>query len=347
MPQKQNYEYNVDFKYDTACLGNTTQLINISTSTDTVTGVYWDLNMNGLFDDATSDTVDYIFTESGYRLVAMRILYQSGASEIKIHQVPVGAYPQISFSYDGVCSPNTTTSFTDSTLVSFGNIATRFWNYGDGSTEEGINEFAYHKYNSGTFDVKLRVTTNFGCVDSLTKTMTIYPNPDLVLQKADNSEVYFNDTLKFSQGDSVYLHLQDAANYDSIIWPGNILSVDYYLKTAGHFTIKAYVNVCQGSTDFYGYTISNNTSSSQQIMPLITPNGDGYNDSWVVSDKVVETPIEVWIYNRAGSLVFHANPYNNDWQGTYNGVPLSGGTYYFVLKDASGKVLKGFITILR
>lgn len=81
----------------------------------------------------------------------------------------------------------------------------------------------------------------------------------------------------------------------------------------------------------------------------ITPNGDGKNDVWIIQfieafpDNVVE------IYNRWGELIFHADGYQQDWDGTYNGKELPVGTYYYIidLKDGITDPYTGPITILR
>ena len=38
------------------------------------------------------------------------------------------------------------------------------------------------------------------------------------------------------------------------------------------------------------------------------------------------------VYNRHGVQVFHAQPYDNTWDGTYNGQPLPTGNYYYLLE---------------
>lgn len=38
------------------------------------------------------------------------------------------------------------------------------------------------------------------------------------------------------------------------------------------------------------------------------------------------------VYNRHGVQVFHAQPYDNTWDGTYNGKPLPTGNYYYLLE---------------
>jgi len=81
----------------------------------------------------------------------------------------------------------------------------------------------------------------------------------------------------------------------------------------------------------------------------ITPNGDGQNDVWIIDfiDQYPDNVVE--IYNRWGELLFHADGYKQDWNGTYNGKPLPIGTYYYVidLHDDLTKPFTGPITILR
>lgn len=81
----------------------------------------------------------------------------------------------------------------------------------------------------------------------------------------------------------------------------------------------------------------------------ITPNGDGKNDVWVI-DFIEEFPNNVVeIYNRWGELLFHADGYLQNWDGTYNGKELPIGTYYYIidLKSDLVKPFTGPITILR
>jgi len=81
----------------------------------------------------------------------------------------------------------------------------------------------------------------------------------------------------------------------------------------------------------------------------ITPNGDGQNDVWVI-DFIEQYPKNVVeIYNRWGELLFHADGYLQNWDGTYKGKNLPIGTYYYVidLGDPTIKPFTGPITILR
>lgn len=94
-------------------------------------------------------------------------------------------------------------------------------------------------------------------------------------------------------------------------------------------------------------------SSSDCVSPpnAFTPNADGYNDVWVVYQHGCVQRVKVDVYNRWGSLVFHSDNYNNDWNGEYNNKPLPDATYYYVVSpvytDGRQPVLKGNVTILR
>ena len=87
--------------------------------------------------------------------------------------------------------------------------------------------------------------------------------------------------------------------------------------------------------------------TTNDIMSLFTPNGDGYNDRWIVNDPGITFPIKLSVYNRYGNKVYESNDYQNNWTGTYNNATLPQATYYYVIEDALGVIFKGPITILR
>jgi gliding motility-associated-like protein len=81
----------------------------------------------------------------------------------------------------------------------------------------------------------------------------------------------------------------------------------------------------------------------------ISPNGDGANDVWII-DFIEQFPNNVVeIYNRWGELLFHADGYLQNWDGTYNGKPLPIGTYYYIidLHEEGMQPFTGPLTVLR
>jgi len=81
---------------------------------------------------------------------------------------------------------------------------------------------------------------------------------------------------------------------------------------------------------------------------VITPNGDGKNDYWVIKDINLYPQNNVTVFDKAGRIVYSKKGYNNEWDGTLNGSPLAQGTYYYVVDlGPNQKKFKGFISILR
>lgn len=82
---------------------------------------------------------------------------------------------------------------------------------------------------------------------------------------------------------------------------------------------------------------------SSTIPNVITPNGDGVNDTFVIPC----TQRQEWkiiIYNRWGKIVYQNDFYRGDWQAD----DLTNGAYYYLLKSKDSKTqAKGVIHVLR
>lgn len=101
--------------------------------------------------------------------------------------------------------------------------------------------------------------------------------------------------------------------------------------------------------------MTNNTSTAtKEILDLtfpnvITPNGDGKNDTFKILGLNAYSQSNMFIYNRWNSEVWRSTgrAYENDWSGDQ----LSEGTYFYIikLKDRNGVdvVFKGWVMLLR
>lgn len=90
------------------------------------------------------------------------------------------------------------------------------------------------------------------------------------------------------------------------------------------------------------------------IPNIITPNGDGVNDTWNLEFLADYPDHHITIYNRDGVVVFEATNYQNDWDGT--GTTTSGyvahfnlanGVYTYVIDLGNKEILKNWIEIRR
>jgi len=82
-----------------------------------------------------------------------------------------------------------------------------------------------------------------------------------------------------------------------------------------------------------------------------SPNGDGINDSYVISGVPTGKTVHIEIYNRYNNLVYKNVNYKNDWKGTDNqglhfGEDLPDGTYFYLI-IIDNVPYKGFLTLNR
>ena len=86
-----------------------------------------------------------------------------------------------------------------------------------------------------------------------------------------------------------------------------------------------------------------------RIPNLITPNGDFDNEYWDLTELFEYNQRLVNIYNRAGELVYHSDPYQNDWNGKdASGADLPVGIYFYHMKhNKTREEHRGFIQIMR
>jgi gliding motility-associated-like protein len=84
------------------------------------------------------------------------------------------------------------------------------------------------------------------------------------------------------------------------------------------------------------------------IPEIITPNSDGFNDSWRIPGIELYPGATVEVYDRWGKRVFYSSDYDQPWDGTSGGELLPMASYHYVINLNNGSpALIGNITIMR
>jgi PKD repeat protein len=125
----------------------------------------------------------------------------------------------------------------------------------------------------------------------------------------------------------------DLGNGDSI----NVSNpTEYTYPQAGTYTIK--IKASNGVCD----EEQTATVTVDNVLPpnVITPNGDGLNETFVLDKANVGWKLT--IYNRWGEEVFSAADYNNDW-----GNKAQPAMYYYYLTSPDGDTCRGWIHVLQ
>jgi gliding motility-associated-like protein len=121
-------------------------------------------------------------------------------------------------------------------------------------------------------------------------------------------------------------------------WPDN--STDSVLMNihAGTYTVT--VTDHNGCSKDLFVVVGNDTCNDLVIHNVITPNGDGHNDTWVIEGIENYPKNSVQVFDKWGDMVFEKQDYNNDWTGHGKSGALPDGTYYYLIK-LNAKNLKG------
>ncbi|WP_114777415.1 ice-binding family protein [Botryobacter ruber] len=114
----------------------------------------------------------------------------------------------------------------------------------------------------------------------------------------------------------------------------------------GQVTVAANNGFCDGPAA--AATIDVSLAEGDLNFPkAFSPNGDGTNDTWRITNLSRYTDNDIIIFNRLGTEVFRKSNYQNDWAGT----GLEQGTYFYKARvrqcDGSSKDFTGYVSIYR
>lgn len=164
-----------DFSFINECIGASMDFTNTSTYSSSVTQQWsWDFG-----DGTTASTFDASHTFSTFGIYTVQLSLQSDGMCFDTVQYQVYIAPPASadFTYDDQCI-NDPVNFTDNSSVASGSIVSWQWSFGDSSTSSEQNPL--HQYSSvGNYIVSLTVTTDNGCIDSVSYPINFVALPDV------------------------------------------------------------------------------------------------------------------------------------------------------------------------
>ena len=167
-----------DFNFTDVCLTQVMNFNDLSTIvTDNITTWAWNFGNNSPIVTSASPTYTYLSAET-YN-VSLVVTSNNGCKDTLTKSAVVHPNPNADFSFSNVCD-GTPLPFTNlSTILTPDNIQSWVWNFDDGSplnTNQTVS--GGHLFTSpGSYSVQLLTISDFGCTDSITKTVFVNPNP--------------------------------------------------------------------------------------------------------------------------------------------------------------------------
>lgn len=327
----------VKFGVDAVCDG-ATSVFSDSTqiTTGSISSYTWDFSDGS---SSTSQNPTHLFLNVGTYNVSLIAESDKGCVDDTTQFVIVNPVPIADFSINDACL-NASVVFYNESSIQAGTMSYA-WDFSDGATSilaDTDHEFAL----AGLYPVQLNVTSGEGCIDSIIKYAEVFALP-IVNAGIDTSvsqgfsvqlDGYYPNAQAYSWSPSETL--DDNTIYDPSATP---------LETTTYELLVTDANGCKNKDEVDVEVIKD---YKLFIHNIITPDGNGINDTWMITNIETFESANVYIYNRWEEEVLRVIGYQNDWEGVNGADQLPDGTYYYIIEFShSDKVYKGALTVLR
>ena len=247
--------------------------------------------------------------------------------------VTVNEKPVASISTNGpYCYGDTIKLFVNS-------ASTYLWTGPNGFSSNLQNPEILNSSPSQSETYSVVITNSNGCSDS-SQVDVSYPNAIVVSGASviDQTEHLGNVDITVSGGISPYTY----------IWSNGYQTEDISDLISGNYIVTV-------TDSLQCYSVSNFKIDIPLIIPsVITPNNDGTNDNFEITNIGVYANIEVEIFDRWGDKIFifkgtgiQYYDASNRWNGKYKGKDLPMGSYMYIVKLDDIKPVTGVVSIIR
>jgi gliding motility-associated-like protein len=173
------------------------------------------------------------------------------------------------------------------------------------------------------------------------------PSNEIVISGLDPSLITLDpsETVVFPEGSS---RTVTASGGDSYTWydsDNNVMSTSSSVAYTdeGSYLLVAMIGNCEVTR-----ALTVEYLDTFKIPNVITVNGDGINDQWIIPNSYSNKPdVNVIIFNSAGKEVFNEFNYQNNWPETSMTFAKQNMVFFYKIKDSNEVLKQGTITIIR
>jgi gliding motility-associated-like protein len=183
----------------------------------------------------------------------------------------------------------------------------------------------------GTYSVL--VTSIFGCETEVSFGVTESESP--VIESVE--------VTSFSDPNRITVNVSGSGDYY------------YFLDGEGPQTSNVFENVSPGFHTVTVIDLNGCEEATQEVVVIdapkfMTPNNDGYFDTWHIAGVTTLPGTRVSIFDRYGKLLAVLDAESPGWDGTYRGSPMPSNDYWFVAEVVEGErsyQVRGHFTLKR
>jgi len=279
--------------------------------------------------------------------------WNTGSSETGLSDIPAGTYrvevtdanecsssldisvgqPEI-ITIEAESTPVSCPGFTDAsvTLEVSGGTEPYQFEWSNGNTGNPL-------VSVGSGNYSVNVTDANNCVQSLEVTV-------VEIEAMSVSATITNARCPDAADGEISVSVTGGTSPYFFTWDDGSAGSERYDLTEGNYNVTVSdANGCEMAREFALQSVND---VCFRIPDIITPNGDGKNDVWVIEGLEIYPDVEVEIFDRWGKRVFYSRGYDENFRGEFNGKELPMESYHYVidLNNGTSEII-GNITIVR
>ena len=349
------------------CFGDTAVFTDLSTvltnpTYDSVVIWNWDFGDNSPVSN-TQNTA-HLYAAIGTDSVQLNVLSSFGCADSTTKTIVINPNPLVSFTTSDTigCEP-LCIDFSNSSTIATGNNNSWIWNFGDGNTAANNTLINHCFFNDSVFNPKfytisLTVTSDSGCVTSLTKTnhITVFPKPDAGFSVIPTSASIINPVVAITDlstgANSWFWNFGDGSAPLTTGIDSASVPIPHTYSDTGAYTISLITTTQYNCIDTAFQTVIIEPDFTFFIPTAFSPNDDGVNDTFIGRGIFINA-FEMSIFDRWGNLIYRTDDMNKPWNGkaNYGNELAQPDVYIYSIKIIDFKLkkynYKGIVTLVR
>jgi gliding motility-associated-like protein len=351
-----------NFTTSNVCLGDSARFfhqseISVNVTNDVITLWNWDFGDNNATSAAANTS--YLYTGTGTYTVELKVVSGFGCADSINKTVIIHPNPVVNFTANDTagCEPLCVT-LSDASSVNPGANAAWSWGLGDDTTSNGATTL--HCYNNDSvfapqlFSVTLTVTSDSGCVSTLTKNnyITVFPMSAANFEVSPTASTITDPVINIK-------NLSVGATSWDWVFTGSTIDTStlqhppaQIYPDTGSYTMRLITNTLYNCPDTSFQTIVIRPDFMFYVPNAFTPNDDGVNDTFTGKGMFINE-FEMIIFDRWGEAVYKTDNIDKPWDGkTNNGAAIAkADVYVYVIKVTdfafTKHIYRGTVTLIR